>query len=220
MSTYNQDFNIRQGLSSQLFESDGVTPKADVKLELGCWYLCIDTVCVYVCIKKDINGEDIDSNKTLKKVNASSFDAIDERIDALESAVDGRISTLENEVRYEKIDSEEDLPTDFEAPTFDPKTAYYIITDEAMGFMSLYVFDEGIQGYLCTNKADLDLSDIEKKIAAVVEDKFDEFVDEALDTKLEEKLEEKVPSVVKTVIENQILFGGNSTTTTADDRLN
>lgn len=216
----NQSFNIRQGLSEQLFESDGITPKSDVKLELGCWYLCIDTVCVYVCVKKDINGEDIDSNKTLKKVNASSFDAVDERIDALELAFDDRISTLENEVRYEKIGSEEELPTDFEAPTFDPKTAYYIVTDEAMGFISLYVFDEGIQGYLCTNKSDLDFSDLEKKIAAVVEDKFDEFAGETLDTKLDEKLEEKVPSVVKTVIETQILFGGNSTTTTADDKLN
>ena len=33
MAMRNQDFfNIRQGLSSQLFESDGITPKASVKL--------------------------------------------------------------------------------------------------------------------------------------------------------------------------------------------
>ncbi len=203
MSTYNQDFNIRQGLSSQLFESDGVTPKADVKLELGCWYLCIDTVCVYVCIKKDINGEDIDSNKTLKKVNASSFDAIDERIDA-----------LENEARYVKINNETELPKDFTSPTFNPKTAYYIITDENVGFMSLYIFDEGIQGYVCTNKADMSV--LEAEIETVVNSKFDEFVDETLDN----KLAEKVPSAVKTAIETQVLFGGNSTTTTTDDRLN
>lgn len=209
MSTYNQDFNIRQGLSSQLFESDGITPKSGVKLELGCWYLCIDTVCVYVCV------EDENANKVLKKVNAVTFDTINERIDALESAIDDRLNTLEAEVRYERINSEEELPTDFDALTFDPNTAYYIVTDEAMGFMSLYLFDRGIQSYVCTNKSDLDFADLEKKVAAVVEDKFEEFVDETLDT----RLTEKVPGVVKTVIETQILFGGNSTTTTADDIL-
>lgn len=203
MAKHDLGFKIRQGLSEQLFEADGITPKQNVKLELGCWYLCIDTVCVYICIKKDINGEDIDSNKTLKKVNAATFDAIDERIDA-----------LENEARYVKINNETELPKDFTSPTFNPKTAYYVITDENVGFMSLYVFDEGIQGYVCTNKADMSV--LEAEIEAVVNNKFDEFVDETLDT----KLAEKIPGAVKTAIETQVLFGGNSTTTTADDILN
>jgi hypothetical protein len=203
MSAYNQDFTIRQGLSEQLFEPDGVTPKQNVKLELGCWYLCTDTACVYICVKKDINGEDTDSNKTLKKVNATTFEALD-----------ARVESLEQEARYVKINSELELPKDFNSVDFNPKTAYYIITDKAAGFMSLYIFDEGIQGYICTNKTDLSV--LEAKIGEAIESKFDEFTDEKLDA----RLAEKVPAEVKKAIETQIIFGGNSTTTTDDDILN
>ena len=206
MANQDKGFNIRQGLFEQLFETDGITPKQNVKLELGCWYLCSDTASVYVCIKKDINGEDVASNKTLKKINTSTFEAFDERI-----------SELENESHYKKINSEADLPKDFTAATFNPKTAYYIVTDEDAGFISLYVFDEGIQGYLCTNKADMSV--LEAKIETAVGEKFDEFVDDRFDEVLDSKLATKVPSAVKTIIETQILFGGNSTTTTADDIL-
>ena len=169
--------------------------------------MCIDTAYVYVCIKKDINGEDTASNLTLKKINTANFDAIEERI-----------KSIENEPRYIKINSETELPKDFTAVDFNPKTAYYIVNDKAAGFMSLYVFDVGAQSYVCTNKADMSV--LEAKIEEAISNKFDDFTDEKFDDVLDTKLAEKVPDTVKTVLETRILFGGNSTTTTEDDILN
>ena len=185
----NLDFKIRQGLSSELFEQDGITPRAGVKLELGCWYLCIDTVCVYVCVKKDQSLGDTAANKILKKVNAATFDAFEERLEA-----------IENQPRYIEIKNECELPKDFKSPDFNPNIAYYIITDPVAKFMSLYVFDAGSQCYVCTNKADL----------STLEAKIDDALNKRFDATLDSKLTEKVPGVVKTTLETQILFGGKS----------
>ena len=196
------DFKIRQGLSTELFEADGKTIKKGVTLELGSWYLCTDTVSIYICVKKDINGADVSSNRILKRANTDKFDSIEDYLEAL--------SQREPQKDYVEIKNESDLPKDFDDPDFNPNTAYYIITDKDVGFISLYVFDKGSQHYVCTNKADM--SALEAKVEAVVDIKFEEV--------LEDKLNEKVPTVVKTAIETQIIFGGNSTTTTADDAIN
>lgn len=49
-----ENFRIRQGSSSDLFDLEG-NIKPEVVLELGCWYLCIGdkNLSLYVCIKED-----------------------------------------------------------------------------------------------------------------------------------------------------------------------
>jgi hypothetical protein len=47
----NENFKIRTGLSTDLFNSDG-SLKVSVVLELGCWYLCSDTLDIYICVKE------------------------------------------------------------------------------------------------------------------------------------------------------------------------
>ena len=43
------DFKIKRGLSTTLFSEPGtINPK--LIIELGCWYLCIDTAELFVCI--------------------------------------------------------------------------------------------------------------------------------------------------------------------------
>ena len=196
------DFKIRQGLSTELFESDGKTVKPGVILELGSWYLCMDTVSIYICVKKDTNKADTAANRTLKRANTDKFDSIEDYLETL--AQQGPNNN------YIKIETESELPNNFDDLAFDPNIAYYIVTDKAAGFISLYVFDKGSQQYVCTNKADM----------SVLEAKIDEVVDVRLEEVLDDKLSEKVPAAVKTTIETQILFGGNSTTTTADDNIN
>lgn len=149
------DFKIRQGLSTDLFDSNN-NILSDVILEVGCWYLCIDTVDVYVCVKKNYLGDESQENLTLRRVNAYSFEQLEDRVD-----------NLEKEARYIRIHDEGELPTNFDSRDFNPNTAYYIITDEAAGFMNLYIFDKGANGYICTSKADL----------SVLEDKIEEVVD-------------------------------------------
>ena len=50
------DFKIRRGLYSQLFNEDGDLRREEVVLELGCWYLCTDEAWLYVCVE-DENGQ-------------------------------------------------------------------------------------------------------------------------------------------------------------------
>jgi hypothetical protein len=190
------DFKIRRGLSTDLFESDNITVKADVKLELGCWYLCTDTACVYVCVKKDLAEADITENRTLKRINSTAFDLVEKRVES-----------LIQQSPYVEIKSESDLPKNFDDPNFNPNIAYYIITDPKLHYMSLYIFDRANQCYICTNKADLSI--LEDQIVTVVDTKLEEVLDD--------KLIEKVPQTVKTTVETHVLFGGNSTTSIEDD---
>jgi hypothetical protein len=190
------DFKIRRGLSTDLFESDNITIKAGVKLELGCWYLCTDSACVYVCVKKDLEEADTAENRILKRINSVAFDTVEKRVE-----------TLIQQTPYIEIKSESDLPKNFDDPDFNPNIAYYIITDPKLHYMSLYIFDKASQCYICTNKADLSI--LEDQIVTVVDTKLEEVLDD--------KLVEKVPQTVKTTMEAHVLFGGNSTTSIEDD---
>lgn len=102
MANTGLDFKIRSGRSTELFEEDGKTPKQGVKLELGCWYLCVDTVCVYVCVEHQKTGE-----KTLVRVNATSFDAVEDRVSTLEQ----RVNSLEDNVEEVIEDTFKELMT-------------------------------------------------------------------------------------------------------------
>ena len=51
------DFKIRRGLSTDLFENGVV--KENVVLEEGCWYLCTDTVELYVCVETEAGRLDL-----------------------------------------------------------------------------------------------------------------------------------------------------------------
>ena len=62
------NFRIRCGLSTELLDQNGQL-KAGVKVDLGCWYLCIDTACVYICIA-DANNP---GKAKLELLNAKNF---------------------------------------------------------------------------------------------------------------------------------------------------
>ena len=62
------NFRIRCGLSTELLDQNGQL-KAGVKVDLGCWYLCIDTACVYICIADANNPE----KAKLELLNAKNF---------------------------------------------------------------------------------------------------------------------------------------------------
>lgn len=196
MSNTISNFKIRKGLSTELFETDGITVRAGVKLELGCWYLCTDTVCVYICVKKELTEADTAENRILKRLNSAAFDIVEKRVE-----------NLIQQLPYVEIKSENDLPKNFNDPDFNPNIAYYIITDPKLHYMSLYIFDRSSQCYICTNKADLSM--LEDQVVTVVDTKLEEVLDD--------KLVEKVPQTVKTTMEAHVLFGGNSTTSIEDD---
>lgn len=62
------NFKIRGGLSTDLFDSNG-NVKAGVKLVLGNWYLCTDTACVYVGIVDPNNTDQV----KLELINSKNF---------------------------------------------------------------------------------------------------------------------------------------------------
>ena len=62
------NFRIRCGLSTELLDQNGQL-KAGVKVDLGCWYLCVDTACVYICIA-DANNP---GKAKLELLNAKNF---------------------------------------------------------------------------------------------------------------------------------------------------
>lgn len=133
------NFKIRQGHSTELFDEFGKV-KNNVVLELGTWYLCVDTACVYVCIQE---GEDL----ILKRINGESFDnkiiEIDERLDQIEK----------NSLGYIKIYSEGELPTNFDDPNFNPKDIYYIEVDTEKHYINTYIFDAEALCYMCSRSS-------------------------------------------------------------------
>jgi hypothetical protein len=184
----NDNFRIRQGLSTDLFTAEG-TLKSTVVLEAGCWYLCTDTVNVYVCIREQ-------DKLTLKRINSEAFETNITNLENTISNIDTDIQYLKNQRLYQKIKSEADLPTDFDSPTFNPNIAYYIIIDEKNNFASLYVFDELAKSYMCTNKTDLQILDSE--------------LEQLVDKKVDVSLSEKIPEIVKGTLETQVLYGGDA----------
>lgn len=111
------DFKIKRGLSSELFPypNEPSRPNDRLKIEEGCWYLCIDTADLYLGINDDGNlklkqinehnsSEVSIPTKLSELLNDCSFitkaDA-DAAIDnAITTSVPTKISQLENDIGY------------------------------------------------------------------------------------------------------------------------
>lgn len=183
-----ENFKIRRGLSTELFNVDG-SLKSNAILELGCWYLCTDTVTVYICVREA-------DKLTLKQLNSKVFGDRLDTLERLTTNISSEIDGFKNLRLYQKIDNEADLPKNFDSPDFNPNIAYYEVKDEQNKVASLFVFDSTIQDYLCINKANLDI--VEADIEALI------------DKKINIALEDAVPELVKDSLVNVILHGGTA----------
>lgn len=148
-------FKIKQGLHNQLFDTQGKV-KPGIPLEVGAWYLCTDTACVYVC--------SIESGKpVLKRINGESFEAFGAQVENLTERVE---QVEKNTLGYVRIESEGELPRDFTAADFNPKTIYYIEVDKENHYIDTYVFDTSVQSYMCSHSGrnssgDINIDDID-----------------------------------------------------------
>lgn len=178
------DFKIRRGPSEMMFSSPGVINPRFV-IEEGCWYLCTDTAELFLGIKA--------ANQTLslKRINEVKAEVTDENIQAALEALRSEIQELEDLELFQKINSESELPIDFDAEDFNPNVTYYIpLTDDRV---STYIFDRDSLSYVCTNSID------ELIVRAMVEPTIDVI------------LEERIPIAIKNTMENTILYGGDAT---------
>ena len=186
------DFKIRRGLSSTLFIEPGVVDPRLV-IEEGCWYLCTDSAELYLGTRGDSN------ELVLKKINARDV-ANDPTLDP---DVDDIIDT--SKALFQKIDSESELPSDFESEDFDANITYFIpLRDEdgnETGRVSTYIFDRDGGYYVCTNSVD------ELAVRAMVLDA----IDVVLEGTMAARLPELVQQTVKQTIEDVILHGGDAT---------
>lgn len=186
------DFKIRRGESTTLFSSPGVVNPRLI-IEEGCWYLCTDTAELYLGMK-------LDGTLTLKKINndgrkpdegGTSTALLEVQINELKD----RLGALESFELYQKIESEYDLPTNFDSEDFNPNITYYVKLDDRN--IRTYVFDKGAQAYMCTNSVD------ELVIRAMVSD--------AIDAELVAKFEAEIPQMIKNTLTDVILHGGDAT---------
>lgn len=222
-----KEFRIRRGLSSELFDKDG-NLKPNAIIELGSWYLCTDTCVVYICVREN-------DKLTLKIVNGTTLDKKFNEVDNTLDEIEDNIKWLKNQKLYQKIESEADLPKDFEAPDFNPNIVYYKVTDEQNKFVSLFIFDANAQSYMCTNGVDfsgleseiLQLINTEvataletivpelvkETIEAEVTDIVTEFLETELNEAVAEILETEVPGIVTDTLETKIIFGGTANST-------
>jgi hypothetical protein len=186
------DFKIRRGLSSTLFVEPGVVDPRLV-IEEGCWYLCTDSAELYLGTRDELN------ELVLKKINAR--DAANDP--TLDPDVDDIIDT--SKALFQKIDSESELPSDFESEDFDANITYFIpLRDEdghETGRVSTYIFDRDGGYYVCTNSVD------ELAVRAMVLDA----IDVVLEGTMAARLPELVQQTVKQTIEDVILHGGDAT---------
>lgn len=186
------DFKIRRGLSSTLFIEPGVVDPRLV-IEEGCWYLCTDSAELYLGTRDELN------ELVLKKINAKDV-ANDPTLDP---DVDDIIDT--SKALFQKIDSESELPSDFESEDFDANITYFIpLRDEdgnETGRVSTYIFDRDGGYYVCTNSVD------ELAVRAMVLDA----IDVVLESTMAARLPELVQQTVKQTIEDVILHGGDAT---------
>ena len=173
------DFKIRQGYSTSLFLPDGrVNPK--LKIEEGCWYLCIDTACLFLGTKTN------DERVVLTRINNIPIAEIQELINQLHVSVE----ELEEITLFVRINDETELPVDYADPAFNANITYYL--QKTDGTVSTYIFDRSIQGYICTNALDTKL--IRTLVEAVVP----------------EVLETAVDNRILSVLSNIIIFGGDA----------
>lgn len=178
------DFKIRRGPSEMMFTSPGVINPRFI-IEEGCWYLCTDTAELFLGI------EESDHSLSLKRINEVKAEVADKTIQAALEALRNEIQELENLELFQKIDSESELPTNFDDKNFNPNITYYIpLTDDRV---STYIFDRDSLSYICTNSID------ELVVRAMVEPTIDVI------------LEERIPIAIKNTMENTILYGGDAT---------
>ena len=219
-----RDFKIRRGLSTELFDEEG-NLRSTAIIELGSWYLCTDTCIVYICVREN-------DKLVLKIVNGTTLDNKFNEVDNTLDEIEDNITWLKNQKLYQKINSEADLPTDFEATDFNPNIVYYIVTDSQNNRVSLFIFDTITESYMCTNK--IDFSDLESdilqlidtKLTTALENKVPEMVTELVEAKVPvvaaelletevpdmvtEILETVVPELVTDTLETKIIFGGTA----------
>lgn len=219
-----ENFKVLRGLSSDLFDAQGKL-KQNVVLELGSWYLCTDTCIVYICVREN-------DKLTLKIVNGTTLDNKFNEVNNTLDEIEDNIEWLKNQKLYQKIESEADLPVDFEAPDFNPNIVYYKITNAQNKSASLFIFDTGAESYMCTNSVDFSEleSDIlqlintglatalETTVPEIVRDTIEaevpgivtEFLETGISEVVTEILETEVPELVTDTLETRILFGGTA----------
>lgn len=181
------DFKIRRGPSTTLFKSPGVVDPR-LLIEEGCWYLCTDTAELY------LGGYSSSGELTLKQINSQTAE-ISNELRTLINELDQKIISLEEVELFKKIDSEADLPTNFNAESFNPNVTYYIPIAEHR--ISTYVFDKVSESYMCTNSVD------ELVVRAMVTD--------AIDFVLKDALAATLPTAIRDTIEGATLYGGDAT---------
>jgi hypothetical protein len=148
-------FKVKHGTTAQLFDAKGII-RPNVKLELGSWYICTDTASVYICVSEN-------SKLILKRINSESFESVDTEINSLTTRVE---QVERNALGYVRIESEGELPHDFTAADFNPKTIYYIEVDKEKHYIDTYVFDMSVQSYMCSHSGrnssgDINIEDID-----------------------------------------------------------
>ena len=181
------DLKIKRGLSSAMFIAPGkVNPQ--LVIEEGFWYLCYDTAELFLGIKNELGF------LTLKKIN-SQVTEISNELRTLINELDQKIISLEEVELFKKINSEAELPTNFDADDFNPNITYYIQLAEHR--ISAFVFDRVSESYMCINSVD------ELVVRAMVAD--------AIEVTLEDTLAAKLPEAVKNTLTGMILYGGDAT---------
>jgi len=86
----NENFKVRTGLSTDLFNLDG-SLKASVVLELGCWYLCSDTLEVYICVEEQ-------EKLVLKALNSTSI-----KNDSLSEWLNSEFNFTEDQAGFKRL---------------------------------------------------------------------------------------------------------------------
>ncbi len=205
------DFKIKQGLSTLIFSEPGVANPRLV-LEAGCWYLCTDTAELFLGIEDDnsVHPDGI----SLKRINGTVVPSLqpDEGVNNLKFLIedlDERVAALEDIELFQKLEREEDLPTNFDSPEFNPNVTYYI---QSAGQVSTFIYDNDTQGWICTNASAIDEDKLRELITIAMQEQFGSAIDEIL--------AEKVPEAVQSALNNvRFIYGGNATADTADDPL-
>lgn len=187
------EFKIRQGLSTVLFSEPGiVNPR--LFIEAGCWYLTTDTYELFVGVETS-SGE-----YTLKKINEKTSTGNNTDFEDALEALQKEVASLRTLKLYKRIDSEDDLPKNFDAEDFNPNITYYVVLTDAEGAnsgkVSTYIFDAVAKSYMCTNSID--------------ESAIRSMVSEAIDLILEDSFAVKLPIAIKDTLEGAILHGGKA----------
>lgn len=185
------NFRIKQGLSTDLFSAPGVI-NSRLLIDIGCWYLCTDTACLYLGVAGN------DGKPTLKRINRAELADPDVDVAAALQSLANRLAELEEQKLFKKIDSESDLPDNFDDELFDENLTYYRII--SAGHIETYIYDKESRSYYSTNNMN------ELVIRTLVTEAIDEILDERFNLRFEAIL----PDAVKSVLTQTILYGGDA----------